>query len=308
MPSRPQQNAGKDSPDITVSIVNWNTRDELANCLESVFAQEGADYEVIVVDNGSRDGSADMVASRFPQVRLIANKDNRGFSRAQNQALAASRGRYVMMLNPDARIVESDSLAKLVAFGDSEPQIGVIGVRILNVDGSLQFSARRFPTLGAGVFRNTFLGRLFPKNRYVKEYLMTDWKHDEVRDVDWVSGAALTVRREALEDIGSLDERFFMYCEDVDFCHRAHGKGWRVCYFPRSTVIHRIAASSDLAQIRMIYQFHRSMRLFFQKHYSSGWPLHTRLIVLLGLTARMSCFIALNMIKRAVGKRGSRSG
>ena len=291
-------------PDITISIVNWNTRDELANCLESVLAQEGVTFEIIVVDNGSNDGSAEMVTSRFPEVRLISNKDNRGFSRAQNQALAASRGRYVMMLNPDARIVSSDALATLLQFADSEPQIGIIGVRILNVDGTLQFSARSFPTLGAGLFRNTFLGRLFPKNKYVKDYLMTDWKHDEVRDVDWVSGAALAVRREALEQIGPVDERFFMYCEDVDFCHRAHEKGWRVCYFPRSTVIHRIAASSDLAQVRMIYQFHKSMRLFFDKHYAPCWPLYTRLFAYAGLIARMSSIVALNVLKRAFGKRG----
>jgi len=278
----------------------------LAACLESITCQEGVSHEIIVVDNGSGDGSAEMVRTRFPQVNLIANDDNRGFARAQNQVLQASTGRYVLMLNPDARIVESDALAKLVAFGDAEPLIGIIGVRILNVDGTLQFSARRFPTLGAGLFRNTFLGRLFPKNKYVKDYLMTDWTHDEVRDVDWVSGAALAVRREAMEQIGILDERFFMYCEDVDFCYRAHEKGWRVCYFPGATVTHRIAASSDLAQVRMIYQFHRSMRLFFNQHYARTWPIHTRLFAYVGLTARMTCLVGLNVVKRALRKSNRR--
>jgi GT2 family glycosyltransferase len=292
-------------PDITVSIVNWNTREELAGCLESVLRQEGVSYEVIVVDNGSRDGSAEMVASRFRQVLVIANEDNRGFSKAQNQALKTSQGRYVLMLNPDARMMEPDTLARLVAFGDSEPRVGVFGMRILNSDGSLQFSARRFPTLGAGLFRNTFLGRLFPRNKYVKDYLMTDWEHSEVRDVDWVSGAALTVRREALDNIGALDERFFMYCEDVDFCYRAHQEGWRVCYFPMSTVTHRIAAASDLAQIPMIYHFHRSMLMFFNKHYARTWPIHTRLFVMCGLVGRMTSFIALNILKRAL--RGGES-
>jgi GT2 family glycosyltransferase len=283
-------------------VVNWNTKDELAACLESVLGQEGVKHEIIVVDNGSADGSAEMVRTHFPQVHLVANDDNRGFARAQNQALQSSKGRYVLMLNPDARIMEPDALARLVAFGDAEPHIGIIGLRILNPNGSLQFSARRFPTLGAGLFRNTFLGRVFPKNKYVKDYLMTDWSHDEVRDVDWVSGAALTVRREAMEQIGLLDERFFMYCEDVDFCFRAHEKGWRVCYFPGATVTHRIAASSDLAQVRMIYQFHRSMRLFFGKHYARTWPIHTRLFAYAGLTARMIVLIGLNVVKRVINR------
>jgi GT2 family glycosyltransferase len=272
----------------------------LAACLESVLTQQGVEHEVVVVDNGSADGSAEMIRAQFPQVKLIANDDNRGFARAQNQALEASTGRYILMLNPDARIAEPDALSKLVAFGDAEPKIGIIGLRILNTDGSLQFSARRFPTLGAGLFRNTFLGRLFPKNKYVKDYLMTDWTHDEVRDIDWVSGAALTVRREAMDQIGLLDERFFMYCEDVDFCFRAHENNWRVCYFPGATVTHRIAASSDLAQVRMIYQFHRSMRLFFGKHYARTWPIHTRLFAYVGLAARMVVLIGLNVMKRAV--------
>lgn len=270
----------------------------MAGCLDSVLRQEGGSYEIIVVDNGSQDGSAEMVKLRYPRTSLIATNHNLGFSRAQNQALGLSRGRYILMLNPDARIVETNALAKLVAFADSEPKVGVIGLRVLNNDGSLQFSARRFPTLRAGLFRNTFLGRLFPKNKYVAQYLMADWDHNEVRDVDWVSGAAMAIRREALEQIGPLDERFFMYCEDVDFCYRAHQNGWRVCYFPQSTVTHRIAAASDLAQVRMIYHFHRSMRLFFNKHYAREWLFYTRMIVLVGLAARAGSFIALNLIKR----------
>jgi len=256
-------------------------------------------YEVIVVDNGSRDGSAEMVRSRFAGARLIANDDNRGFGRAQNQALKTFAGRYLLMLNPDARMAGTDCLARLISFADSEPKTGIIGIRILNPDGSLQFSARHFPTLGAGLFRNTFLGRLFPKNRFVRQYLMADWNHDEVRDVDWVSGAAMAVRREALEDIGLLDEAFFMYCEDVDICYRAHQKGWRVCYFPQSVVTHRIGAASDMAQIRMFYEFHRSMRLFFYKHYASEWPFYLRLVVTLGFAARAGVFIGIYLIRRA---------
>lgn len=288
------------STDITVSIVNWNTKEELAGCLDSVLRQQGVGFDVVVVDNGSSDGSAEMVKTRYPQAVLIATSDNKGFAGGQNEAFAFSRGRYILLLNPDARMIGDDVLANIIKFGDSESKVGIFGTRILNTDGSLQFSARRFPTLGAGIFRNSILGRLFPRNRYVKEYLMTDWDHDAMRDVDWVSGAAMVLRRAALDDIGPLDEGFFMYCEDVDICYRAHEKGWRVCYYPGATVTHKIAASSDLAQVRMIYQFHKSMLRFFNKHYARTWPVHKRLFVLLGLTFRCTAFIAINVVKRAL--------
>ena len=290
-----------------MSVVNWNTRDELAGCLDSILGQEGVSREIIVVDNGSRDGSAEMIERDYPQVQLIANAENCGFARALNRALKAARGRYIFALNPDARIIGPDAMVKLVEFLDSEPKVGIAGIRVLNSDGSLQFSARRFPTLGAGIFRNTFLGRLFPKNRYVKQYLMTDWGHDEVRDVDWVSGAAMAIRREVMDGVGLLDERFFMYCEDVDICYRARQGDWRVVYFPRAAVKHRIGASSDLAQARMLYQFHKSMWLLFGKHFARDWPLYVRPLVMAGLAARGLYFITINAVQRVIYGRGSRA-
>jgi len=283
-------------PDVTVSVVSWNTRDELARCLESVFAQEGAGLEVIVVDNASSDGSAELVSERFPQVKLIANDKNAGFSRAQNQAIAESRGRYLMLLNPDAFLPERDVLAKLIAFAEENPDIGIIGPRMENPDGSLHFSARRFPTIGAAVFRRTPLGRLFPKNRFVRGYIMSDWAHDEPRDVDWVSGATVLVRRRFIQSVGLLDTRFFMYCEDVDWAYRAKQRGWRVCYWPLARVIHRIGAASDQAPVRMIYYFHLSMFRFYLKHYAKGWRALLAPLVLLGLAARAMFFIILTRI------------
>jgi GT2 family glycosyltransferase len=274
--------------DLTVSLVNWNTRDELEECILSVLAQKGVDLEVIVVDNGSKDGSAEMVTSRFPNVTLFLNNENRGFSKAQNQAIAASKGRYIMLLNPDALIPDSNTLSEIVAFMDGNPDIGILGPRILNTDGSLHFSARRFPTIGAGLFRRTPLGKLFPNNRYVRDYVLSDWAHDEVRDVDWVSGAALVIRKQLTNDIGTLDERFFMYCEDVDWAYRAKQAGWRVCYYPMVKVIHRIGAASDQAPFRMIYHFHRSMFIFFLKHYAKGWRLLLLPAIFAGIVARGS--------------------
>jgi GT2 family glycosyltransferase len=246
-----------------------------------------------VVDNASTDGSAAMVKSKFPQVRLIENKENVGFGRAQNQAIKTAEGRYVMMLNPDAYFPEPGALAAMIKYLDENQDIAAAGPRIMNPNGSLQFSARKYPTIGAGMFRHTILGRLFPKNRYVKNYIMSDWKHDQVREVDWLSGAALMLRKKTVDDIGLLDEGFYMYCEDVDWCYRAGEKGWKKVYFPEAVVIHRIGAASDKAPVRMIYQFHKSMFRFFMKHYARGLNILLIPLVLAGLMVRAFGFILL---------------
>ena len=255
--------------DITVSIVNWNTRDELRECLDDIFSQVGVSIEVIVVDNASSDGSTEMVRTEFAdRVTLITNTANLGFGAGHNAAMGYASGRYVLFLNPDCRIPDANTLAAMTDYLDQNPDIGMMGPKLTNPDGSLQFSARRFPTMLAAVFRHTIFGKLFPKNRFVRDYMMTDWAHDQVTDVDWLSGSVLMVRREVLEQIGVFDERFFMYCEDVDLCKRAHQAGWRVVYNPMAHVVHRIGASSDQNPIPMIKQHHRSMLRYFLKHYS----------------------------------------
>lgn len=207
--------------DLSIIILNWNTRDLLEKCLRSLECPQPAiTFEVIVVDNASEDDSRDMVAREFPQFQLVFNKKNLGFGAGNNVAIPQSQGRYVLFLNSDT-IVMDGALTALVRFGDAHPDIGVIGPKLLNGDGSLQYSCRRFPNLAAGFFRNTPLGRLFPNNRFASDYLMQDWDHATPRDVDWVSGAALMIRREVLDVIGGFDEEYYMYCEDVDLCRRA---------------------------------------------------------------------------------------
>lgn len=270
-----------------VSIVNWNTRDELAQCLESVLPQDrSVSYEVIVVDNASTDGSADMVRERFPQVRLIENKRNLGFGTAHNMAIRLSGSRYILLLNPDSMLQEPDVLTKLVSYFDENRDVGILGLRVLNPDGSLQFSARRFPTIGAALFRHTMFGKLFPKNRFVRDYMMADWDHSIPRDVDWVSGCAMALRRTTLERAGLFDERFYMYCEDVDICKSAWAAEDKVSYFPFATAVHRIGAASDKDPYRMIYHFHRSMFLFYLKHYSRRPSILLLPLVMIGLTVR----------------------
>jgi hypothetical protein len=159
-------------------------------------------------------------------------------------------------------------------------------------------SCRRFPSLGAGLFRNTPLGRLFPKNRFTRDYLMADFSHDEVREVDWLSGCALMARREMVEQVGLLDEAFFMYCEDVDWAYRAREAGWRNLYVPSASLIHEIGRSTDKAVNRMIIQFHLSMYRFFRKHYSATANPAVRLLVVGGLTARAGLMLARNQSLR----------
>ncbi len=274
-------------------IVNWNTCADLRNCLRTISDGGPVNTEVFVIDNASSDGSADMVSREFPRVHLIRNDANLGFAKASNQGIAASHGRYVLLLNPDSEI-QPGALSALVQFGDEHPEYGIFGARILNPDGSLQYSCRRFPTLAAGLFRNTILGKYFPHNTYLMDYLMANWDHTEVREVDWVSGCALTVRREVLDDIGMLDERFYMYVEDVDLAYRAKQKGYRVAYFPGATIVHARAKSSDRNPNRMIIEFHRSMYRFYRKHYARSTSIFLRPLVLPGLIARATFFIARN--------------
>jgi len=200
-----------------------------------------------------------------------------------------------MLLNPDSVVLDG-MFEALVRFGDENKDAGIFGPKILNPDGSLQYSCRRFPTVAAGVFRNTIIGRLFPNNSFTRDYLMTQWDHSISRDVDWVSGAAMVIRRKLLEEIGLLDEQFFMYCEDVDMGYRAGEKGWRVSYCPTATVIHAVAKSSDKAPNKMILEFHRSMYKFFLKNYAGKSPIIMRAIVPMGLFIRGFGFVAKNNI------------
>jgi hypothetical protein len=178
----------------------------------------------------------------------------------------------------------------------------------LNPDGTLQYSCRRFPRLATGLLRKVPLGRLIPDNRWNREYLMSDWAHDTVREVDWVSGAAMCLRAEALAQVGLLDEEYFMYCEDVDWCYRARRAGWKIYYLPRAVVTHVVGRSTDLRPLRMVREFHRSMIRFYWKHYARGVPPPLRALLPLGIWMREAVVLAENLysVLRNLGYRVSR--
>ena len=262
-------------PDLSIVILNWNARDYLRACLRSLeeYVPRIA-IETIVVDNNSMlDDSADMVEREFPSVTLVRNPLNSGFSSGNNLGWQKATGRHVLFLNPDT-IVEAGALEALVAVLDGNNGIGAVGPRMTYLDGQLQFSARAFPSFGAGLFRNSFLGRLFPNNPWSRAYLQTDLSRKSNQDVDWLSGSALCGSRVALEAIafpdGPWDEDYFMYCEDIDLCYRLGEKQWRRVYVPGATIQHHIGKSSDLAQAKSIRRHHAAMWLFYRKHYMTG--------------------------------------
>lgn len=252
--------------DVSILICSWNTEDDLRLCLASLERERVlVNFEVLVVDNNSADGSPDMVAREFPWVELHRMPRNLGFTGGNNHALSHRRAAAAMLLNSDT-IVHDGAIAKLVGFAEAHPEVGVIGPRLLNSDGSLQLSCRRFPNPIAALFRNTPLGRLFPKNRFTRDYLMQDFDHSETREVDWVSGAALYASGEMISRVGPLDPEYFMFCEDVDWCFQTWKLGLKVVYLPDAVITHAIGRSTDKAPNRMIGRFHRSMFRFFAKN------------------------------------------
>ncbi|MCL6624464.1 MAG: glycosyltransferase family 2 protein, partial [Fimbriimonadales bacterium] len=258
--------------DLSITICSWNTREDLRHCLQSLKKErDSASFEVIVWDNASEDGSAEMVEKEFPWVRLIRSPENVGFSIGHNRATECARGSLLLILNSDT-IVHPGALKKIIDYMKAHPDVAILGPKLLNPDGSLQYSCRRFPTPMAALFRNTPLGKLFPRNPFLREYLMQDWAHDEIREVDWVSGAAMCFQKEAWKKLKGFDEQFFMYMEDVDICYRAWQEGMRVVYFPQAVITHAIGRSTDRVANKMIRLFHKSMFLFYKKNYMPKIP------------------------------------
>jgi len=278
--------------DLAIVIVNYNVRDLLRRCLTSVFASRGdLTFDVCVVDNASTDDSAAMVRGEFPLVQLIANEENVGYPAGNNQGLkllgvdqaaGEARPRYCLLLNPDTE-VPADAFAQFVDYLDTHQDIGVIGPKLVLPDGSLDLACRRsFPTPEVSSYRMLGLSRLLPRSRRFGRYNMTYLDENEVADVDSVVGAFMMVRTRAVADVGLMDERFWMYGEDLDWAKRIKDDGWRVVYYPLVEVLHVKRASSRQNK-RAQYEFYRAMLIFYQKHYraDTSYPLH--LLIILGL-------------------------
>jgi len=286
--------------DVSIIIVNWNTKQLLQDCLTSVYERAGeVDYEIIVVDNASTDGSAEMVKIDFRQVILIENTENRGFAAANNQGMAVAKGRYVLLLNSDT-VVLDNVIANTVRFADENPQAAVTGCRVLNPDRTLQRTCFMFPSILNMLLSSTYLYKLFPKNRFFGREQMTWWDRSDVRKVDVVTGCFMLVRREAIEQVGVMDERFFMYGEETDWCYRFWKKGWTVMFTPVGQIIHFGGQSTAKRPVAMIVQLRLSILKFIRKHY--GWPsyLIARFLVALFFAVRLPVWMAMAFMRPAV--------
>jgi hypothetical protein len=274
-------------PRISVAIVNWNTRDYLRTCLRSLQEATPEDCEIIVVDNASADGSAEMVAREFPRVRLIWNDDNLGYAAANNQAIRASDSEYIMLLNPDAWPMKG-CFEALADFLDANPRAAAAAPRLLNPNGSLQQSVRSFPTPLALLFDAVGLARIFPGSRFFAAYRMTWWDHSEVREIDQPMASALMLRRGALDEAGLFDEQFPLYFNDVDLCLRLKRAGWKIFYLPGAVCVHHLAASTAQIRCAAMAESHRSLLRFYYKHYRRiPLPIYVLLMLFIAISGRI---------------------
>jgi len=257
-------------PDVSVIIVSWNVAELLLRCLDSLFTGLGSDrasdIEVIVIDNASQDNTALRLREAYPDVQVVVNDENRGFAAANNQGMVLARGRHYLLLNPDTELV-GDALARMVSYLDRHPQVGVVGPRLRYPDGRPQSSRRRFPTLATALLESTPLQELLPPNPVLRRYYVEDRPADETQRVDWLVGACLMVRRQVVERVGGLDEGYFMYFEELDWCRRIRQAGWEVVYLPSATVIHHEGKSSDQVVPLRHIRFQTSKVRYFMKHY-----------------------------------------
>ncbi|MCB8921855.1 MAG: glycosyltransferase family 2 protein [Ardenticatenaceae bacterium] len=267
------------SPDLSIIIVNWNVRELLRACLQSIERGRGAlDVEVIVVDSASSDDSVAMLQTDFPWVRLIACEENVGFPKGNNLGLAAANGRYLYLLNPDTEIV-GDALSVMVGYMVQHPDVGVVGAQLLYADGRIQSSRRRFPTVMTGLFESTWLQPLAPR-KLLRDYYAEDLPDDQTADVDWVMGASMLARREVVEQVGGMDEAYFMYSEELDWCRRIKDAGWRVVYLPQAQVIHHEGKSSEQAVTARHVNFNRAKLRYFRKYHGRSAATLIRIVLL----------------------------
>ena len=285
---------------LSVVIVNYNVRHFLEQCLSSVRrATAGIDAEVWVVDNNSVDGSVRMVREKFPEVKVIANTDNAGFSRANNQAIGQSKGEYVLLLNPDT-VVEDDTFSKAIAFMDAHPEAGGLGVKMIDGKGNfLPESKRGLPTPNVAFYKIFGLSKLFPRSRTFGKYHLGYLDKDQVHEVEVLSGAFMFMRRETLDKTGLLDEDFFMYGEDIDLSYRIIKAGYKNYYFPETRIIHYKGESTKKSSINYVFVFYNAMVIFARKHFSQKNARLFSFLINMAIWLRASLAILSRFVKKA---------
>jgi GT2 family glycosyltransferase len=287
--------------DLSIIIVNWNTQDLLDRCLKAIYSTlSSLSAEVIVVDNASTDGTQDFVRRDYPQVKLIVNKQNLGFARANNQGLRLAQGRYHLLLNTDA-FVHQGALKTMVRFMDEQPEAGAAGCRLYYEDGSLQRSCTSFPTLSTELWQAFWLDRLFPASPTFGKYWMTYWEFNDTREVDSIIGAFMMLRPEAISEVGGFDPGFFMYSEEVDLCYRLKQRGWKVMFTPKATATHIWGGTSKrIPEETTFLRLYGSRMHFFRKHYGLAAASLFKVILLVGSLVRVFGGSAVFLMRRNI--------
>ncbi len=290
--------------DLSFVIVSFNGRDHLRRCLTSIYEHtKDIDFEVIIVDNASADGTPEMVVAEYPQTTLVRRSENAGFAYAVNQGITVASGDNFLILNPDAELLSNAALALAEELA-TRPDVGVLAPKIVDADGALQLSCRAFPAFSTALFnRYSLLTRIFGRNRFSSRYLMTDFDHTETADVDWASAACWAVPRRAFEKVGPLDDSYFWTIEDVDYCQRVHCAGLRVVYFPDVAVRHLIGGSSRTLPYRTVIARHRGMWRYYRSYLRPKSVLTRPFVdasVWAGIQARCALHLAMTGVKRLI--------
>lgn len=275
--------------DVSILIVSYNTCKLTLDCLQSVYASETQySYEVIVIDNDSKDDSVRHIEQCYPQATLIRNEENTGFAKANNQGMEIAQGRYVLLLNSDT-VIQPDTLEIMLSFMDSRPDVGASGCKVILPDGSLDKACKRgFPTPSASFYYAFGFSKLFPNNPRFNQYQLGYLSPDEEYEIDCLVGAFMLVRKETIDEVGMLDETFFMYAEDTDWCYRIKQAGWKNYYYPRTTIMHYKRASSRNKPLKITYEFHRSMVIFYNKHYKQKYPFWVSWCIYAGIAVQFA--------------------
>lgn len=292
--------------DASAIIVNWNSKRFLAKCLDSIRRHHrDCTIEVIVVDNASSDGTVEELKKGYPEVQWIENRENVGFAKANNMGMEKASGRYVCLVNPDVEFLDN-CLEKLCLYMDAHREVGICGPRILNSDGTLQYSCREYPTLWNNLCFSLGLHKLFPRHSMFSNELMSYFDHDRLREVQAISGCFMVVRREALREVGLLDEAFFMYSEDLDWCKRFNDKGWKIVFNPEVSAVHYGGGSSENAPARFAVEKELAIVRYWNKHHGAIENTLIRIILLTNHALRIAIFGVLSMLRsaRRSGLRG----
>ncbi len=285
--------------DLSIIIVSWNVRDLLVDCLDSIQSTvpETLKIEIIVVDSSSSDNTVDILRANYPEIILETCTDNVGFSRGNNIGFSIARGRYLFMLNPDT-VVLGDALAQMVNYLDAHPDVGVVGPRTLNTDGTIQSTRRRFPTVPLAFFESTWLQPYAPR-KMLNRFHVADVSDEAIADVDWVQGSALMARREVYERVGGLDTGYMMFSEELDWCKRTRLAGWRVVYLGGAQIIHHGGKSTEQVAARKHIHFQESKLRYYYKYHGRGVSALLRLFLL----ASYLWQIVLESVKRGLGSK-----